>query len=112
MSNRINRIVRKLTVAALIFGLTVWLSLPALYLRSSVFAQTANRASAALPTLQGEQAVKQLKEQGLYDSLEEAVDAARYELHWEDRPALDNLPAAYHAPNRAQRMSAYFTPTE
>jgi hypothetical protein len=110
MKHRINCIARKLTVAAIIAGLTTWLPLPA-WQRPSASAQTTAGTAAAPPALQGEQAVKQLKEQGLYDSLEEAVDAARYELRWEERPALRGLPAAYHAPNPEQRLSAYFTPS-
>jgi hypothetical protein len=60
--------------------------------------------------LQGEDAIRSLKEQGLYDSLQDAVAATRYEVRWEDRPAKGSLPPAYHAPNPAQRYDAYFTP--
>ncbi len=109
MRNRMNRIARKLIVAAIISGLAAWLPLPALHAPSTVSARVANRPSAALPTLQGEKAVEQLKEQGLYDSLQEALDAARYELRWEEQPALRRVPPSYHAPNPAQRLNAYFT---
>jgi hypothetical protein len=111
MRNRINRLICKLTLTALIAGLIAWLPLPTWHAPASVSAQTADRPLAAPPTRQDEQAVAQLKEQGLYDSLQEAVAAARYELRWEERPELRGLPPAYHAPNPAQRMSAYFTPT-
>lgn len=104
-----NRIARKLTVAAIISGLAAWLPLPALHVPSSASARAANRPSAALPALQGEKAVEQLKEQGLYDSLQDALAAARYELRWEEQPALRHLPPSYHAPNPAQRLNAYFT---
>jgi hypothetical protein len=60
--------------------------------------------------LQDEKAVEQLKQQGLYGSLQEAVAATRYQIRWEDQPALRQAPASYHAPNPAQRMNAYFTP--
>ena len=88
MWHRINRLVRKLTVAALIAGLTAWLSLPAW--RTPAAALTTEKPAAVL---QGEQAVAQLKEQGLHDSLQEAVAAARYELRWEEQPAWRGLPA-------------------
>jgi hypothetical protein len=110
MKNRIKRLTRKLTVAALIAGLIGWLPLPAWHAPSSASAQTANRPLAVPPAVQGARAVAQLKEQGLYDSLQAAVAAARYELRWEEQPALRGLPPAYHAPNPAQRMSAWFTP--
>jgi hypothetical protein len=109
VKNRINCIIPKLTLAAIIAGLTIWLALPAWQIPSAS-AQTAD-GPAALSALQGERAIDQLKEQGLYDSLQEAVAAARYEKRWEDRPALNHLPAAYHAPNPAQRLSATFTPS-
>ena len=108
MKNRMNRIACKLAVAAVIFGLTAGLPTPALRARSSAPARAANSPSAALPALQGEKAVKQLKERGLYNSLQEAMAAARYELRWEDQPALRRLPPSYRAPNPAQRLNAYF----
>lgn len=37
------------------------------------------------PALQGEAAINHLKEQGLYDSLQEAVAAARYGFYPESR---------------------------
>ncbi len=99
-------------LAAAIIALTGHLSLPACDGRFSTVARAAASSSAAaLPALQRDQAVEQLKDQGLYDSLREAFTAASYEPRWEERPALGDLPPAYHAPNPAQRMSACFTPT-
>jgi hypothetical protein len=66
----------------------------------------------SLPSLQGDKAVERLKQQGLYASLESAAEAARYEIRWEDRTTLADLPAAYHAPNTSQRLNAYFDATE
>src|SRR6185503_15644084 len=59
--------------------------------------------------LQGEKAIQQLKEEGLYDSLQKAVEATRYEMRWEEQPALRHLPPSYIAPNPAQQLNAYFT---
>ena len=50
--------------------------------RSSALATTVAARPALLPALQGEPAVQQLKEQGLYDSLSEALAATRYKLSW------------------------------
>jgi hypothetical protein len=54
MRNRISRLARKLTVAALISGLTAWLPLPAWHVPSSASAQTANGA-------QGQELPSQMK---------------------------------------------------
>src|SRR4030095_14419601 len=97
----------RLTLAVIGLGLTTWLPLSALHARSSAPAQAANRPAAALLSLQDEKAVEQLKQQGLYGSLQEAVAATRYQIRWEDQPALRQAPASYHAPNPAQRMNAY-----
>jgi hypothetical protein len=99
MKHRINRRIRKLAFTTLVAGLSIWLALLAWRAPASASAQ-------------GAQAVAQLKEQGLYDSLQQAVAAARYELRWEAQPALRGLPPAFHAPNPAQRLSAWFTPHE
>ncbi len=77
-----------------------------------VSARATAAVSPVLPALQGEAAVQQLKEQGLYDSLSEAVAASRYKLRWEGQPALSGVPPSYLASNPAQRIAAYFTPAE
>ena len=46
--------------------------------RSRFVAPAAERTTASLPTLTGEEAVTHLKQQGLYSSLGDAVRAARY----------------------------------
>jgi hypothetical protein len=70
-------------------------------------------AAGALPALSGEAAVAQLKQQGLYAALGEAVERTRYDLHYSDGK---DLPArlkieggAYHAANPAQGLNAYFS---
>lgn len=99
MKTRIKHITSKIALAIIIVGLAVALPLPRL-----------NAGPSGAPSaLQGDQAVQQLKQLGLYDSLQEAVAATRYELRWEDRPALNGLAPAYHAPNPAHRLSGYFT---
>lgn len=113
MQKRIRHLYRTLAVATVILSLISYLLPPSGLVRGSALAKSvASSPAVALPALQGEPAVQQLKEQGLYDSLTEAVAAARYKLRWEDQPGLRGLPPAYHAPNPAQRFAAYFTPTE
>jgi FG-GAP repeat len=78
MKDRMNRIACKLTAAAVVFGLTVWLPPWALQSHSCESARVARRPSDALPALQGEKAVEKLKERGLYASLQEVMDATRF----------------------------------
>jgi FG-GAP repeat len=113
MYNHIKRTTRTLAVAAAILSLLSYLLPPT---QNGSFSASANavagKRAISLPGLQGDQAVQQLKQDGLYDSLREAAAAARYELRWEDQPSLGGLPPAYRAPNPAQRLDAYFTPGE
>ncbi len=113
MYKHIKRSTRTLAVAAAILSLLSYLLPPT---RNGSFSASAKAVAGnpatSLPGLQGDQAVQQLKQQGLYDSLREAAAAARYELRWEDQPVLGGLPSAYRAPNPAQRLDAYFTPGE
>ena len=41
----------------------------------------------------------------------EEIAAREYWVTWQDRTQLEDLPAAWHAPNRAQGLRVYFTPT-
>jgi hypothetical protein len=66
----------------------------------------------ALPALQGEAAITHLKEQGLYDSLEAALTAARYRVRPTERSGQAGLSGAYYASNPAQHLTAHFTPEE
>ena len=63
----------------------------------------ADSATSALPA-QGEAALAQLKERGLYDSLQEALATARYGVYPE-QPQL----ATWQAENPAQQIRARFT---
>ena len=61
-----------------------------------------------LPVLQGREAVHALKRRGLYPSLEQAIDAARYNI---DQSGLPELKGTYKANNPAQGYRAQFTPS-
>ena len=67
-------------------------------------------ANEGMPSLSGEKAVTYMKEQGGYESLGEAVAAARYSANWVTRPRLGYLGKAYEADNPAQGFTSYFTP--
>src|SRR5687768_1267712 len=62
----------------------------------------------SLPSLRGDEAIKSLKQQGLYDSLEQALAAARYKVSLEN--GSNDSQAVYRAPNPAQGFDALFTP--
>ena len=61
----------------------------------------------SLPSLRGEEAIESLKQQGLYDSLEQALTATRYKVV-PDNGSQDSQ-AVYRAPNPAQGFDALFT---
>ena len=104
MMNRINRVARNLSVAAILIYLTAGTARFDAPFRTGDLPIT----SSSLPALQGEKAIQRLKEEGLYSSLQKAVEATRYEIRWEEQPALNHLPPSYHAPNPAQRFNVYF----
>ncbi len=54
---------------------------------------------------QGEQAIARLKQDHTYDSLQEAVAAARYRVYADEKAS-----QAFYANNAAQHLSAYFLP--
>ena len=64
----------------------------------------------APPALQGAAAITHLKEQGLYDSLQAAMTAARYRVRRAERSGQAGLSETYYASNPAQHLTAYFTP--
>ena len=70
-------------------------------------------AASGLPTLRGEVAVEQLKQQGLYASLGEAFARTRYDLQrseGKDLPVRLKLDGeVWHAANPAQGLNAYFS---
>ena len=42
---------------------------------------------------------------------QEDIGQSEYNVTWQDRTFLTDLPAAYHAPNRAHNLRTYFSPT-
>ncbi len=67
----------------------------------------------ALPALEGQKAIDHLKQQGLYDSLGEAMRAARYSFNPVERPEkLGVAPGSHYANNPTQQYQAIFTPDD
>ncbi len=105
----------QLRLSLVIIGLLLVVSLAEITLRSRIANASAPAvvATGEMPTLRGEAAVEQLKQQGLYESLSAAVAKTRYDLHRSDG---QNLPArlqlhgeVWHAANPTQGMNAYFS---
>src|SRR5262245_55319949 len=96
-SHRIPIILRMIPVLIL-SGCAVWLGRRVPVNHTKTFAP-----SNSLPDLRGQAAVERLKQEGLYDTLAEAVAAARY-----DADALPS-PDAYQFSNPAQDLRATFT---
>ena len=67
------------------------------------------KAATEFPNLTGEKAIEHLKQDGSYDSLAEAMAAARYSANWVANPRLPQLNGAYEAENPAQGFTSYFT---
>ncbi|HNB72286.1 MAG TPA: hypothetical protein PLS70_14295, partial [Acidobacteriota bacterium] len=68
-------------------------------------------ANEGMPSLSGEKAVTYLKEQGGYDSLGDAIAAARYSANWANTTRIPTVSGgAYEADNPAQGFTSYFTP--
>lgn len=65
-------------------------------------------AIAPMPELEGEEAVSYLKDRGLYDSLQSAIDSLRYKIEPGDEATAD-AGAAYRAANPRQGYRAVFT---
>jgi hypothetical protein len=65
----------------------------------------AGPVTSALPTLQGHAAVAELEKRGVYGSLQQALEAARYRVYQEGQRT-----AAWYAENPAQQIRAHFTP--
>lgn len=62
-----------------------------------------------LPNLDGDKAKDYLEQQGLSDSLGEAIKRARYAVNWVDRAPVSSKSGAYEAKNPQQNFSAYFS---
>jgi hypothetical protein len=104
---------RRLLCAVLLFGVVALVTqlAPGRFRQTlAVGSQVAGKSS-ALPALQGEAAVEHLKQQGLYDSLDQAVQATRYGVRWTEHTNLPGAQGAYAAANPAQQFHAYFTPS-
>src|SRR5262245_49731531 len=63
--------------------------------------------SAVMPTLCGVEAIEHLKQQGSYQSLQEAMAAIKYEARWQPKPLLEGIEAAQELSNRANNLLAY-----
>jgi hypothetical protein len=81
-----------ITPVALCVGLAIW-----------TLCGTGSTSGIAPSSLQGDAALRLLKEQGFYDSLREAVTAARYDLH-ED----SDRPSVWRGSNEANDLRAEF----
>jgi len=62
-----------------------------------------------MPTLTGGKAIDHLKQQGSYQSLQEAIAAVQYEAKWQPQPQLSGVGAAQELSNRANNLLAYVT---
>ena len=47
---------------------------------------------------------------GWLAAVEDGIRAAEYRVTWQEQTVLDDLDAAWHAPNRAHDLRTYFTP--
>ena len=48
---------------------------------------------------------------GWWASVQGDIGRSEYQVTWQDHTYLPDLPSAYQAPNRAQNLRTYFTPT-
>ena len=46
---------------------------------------------------------------GWTDQIQRRLQQQEYELTWQNQPVIHDLPAAWHAPNRAHGLRSYFT---
>lgn len=65
-----------------------------------------------LPNLRGAEAIAQLKQQGLYASLGEAMAAARYAVFPVEGARLKEAGEQFYLHNPAQRYRAFFSPAQ
>ena len=63
-------------------------------------------ANKSMTPLQGQEAIDRLKQQGAYNSLQEAMAAARYEPQWQTAPKIQGLGPAYELKNAANGLLA------
>ena len=63
----------------------------------------------SMPTLRGEEAIEHLKQQGSYNSLQEAMAAVKYQAKSQLNPQLAGVGAAQELSNRTNNLLAYVT---
>ncbi len=101
--------VRTRLALAGILAVTIALSyLPAKAVRAKSESPSPSAAPAeAMPTLEGDKAIDHLKQQGTYDSLQEAMAAVKYQAQWQPAPRLEGVGAGYELKNAANNLLAY-----
>jgi hypothetical protein len=78
-------------------------------LKSNTESPSTTQASLQSPSLEGEKAIEHLKQQGLYNSLAEAMSIARYSINPVQQPTKLGLEAgSYYGSNSVQRYNAFF----
>ena len=98
----------RLVGAPVLIGLlSLWLIPEKVGHSDSFVAAPTARGTAPMPALQGQEAIDHLKQQGAYNSPQEAMAAARYEAQWQTSPKLQDLGAAYELKNVANQLLAY-----
>ena len=73
---------------------------------------TSQTAKQSRPNLRGQQAIEQLKQQGLYSSLQQAMAATRYKAEWEAQTTPAGVGGAYELMNEAHNLRAYVAASE
>ncbi len=66
-------------------------------------------ADAPMPNLDGEKAKEYLAQNNLSQSLNKAVQAARYSVNWVEHAPISNQSSAFEAKNLQQEFAAYFS---
>ncbi len=69
----------------------------------------ASPTNTAMPALKGDEAIEQLKQQGTYGSLQEAIAAVGYQATWQTSPKLDGIGAGFEFKNQPNNLLAYVT---
>lgn len=97
----------------------VFLVLSVLLASGLIFKRAAASAPAAVQkqkpassALRGKEAIDQLKDQGLYSSLQEAMTASRYKAEWQTQTVVAGLEGAFELKNPAHNLREYLTSSE
>jgi hypothetical protein len=96
--------------AALMAMQLIFVFAPAQLAMTDIHGLPGPATSSVLPALQGEAALRHVKEQGLYDSLQAAMTAARYRVRPVEHNGRAGLTEIYYAANPAQHLMAAFSP--